>query len=403
MQQKYLDIADKIIDLYGTGLGYRVISKQFGISDITVKKILNFKRIKTRLSGSTKFTGKYSELQVDSIINDYLNSDLTQSEVALKYNLSQTAISYYLKIKGIKAKSSISNNKSIIEKVLYMYSFFMDQQDIAKELGIDHNTIHDILLKYNINLRPKGGYRGYRRYTINENYFSNIDSYDKAYILGIIFTDGHLDLDNKYTLSIGLASKDKPLLELIKSSMGSDALIYDQIDYRYESPRYKSLLRISSKQLLTDLQKYGLIQNKTFTIEFPKMIDKHYMPNFILGVMDGDGGWWGSIDSPTWGMVSASEAFITDIKYYLESCLPLANNTIRKEIQYKDGNPRKHPLFSLRYSGWTNCQLLYDFLYQDATIWLQRKRNRIASILSGRMIKKIGRPKNVVNSGLELV
>ena len=47
MQQKYLDIADKIIDLYGTGLGYRVISKQFGISDITVKKILNFKRIKT--------------------------------------------------------------------------------------------------------------------------------------------------------------------------------------------------------------------------------------------------------------------------------------------------------------------------------------------------------------------
>ncbi len=48
-------------------------------------------------------------------------------------------------------------------------------------------------------------------YDLNENYFENIDTEQKAYFLGFIFADGNIQLrqgnTNKYRLRIGLRNK----------------------------------------------------------------------------------------------------------------------------------------------------------------------------------------------------
>ena len=48
-------------------------------------------------------------------------------------------------------------------------------------------------------------------------------------------------------------------------------------------------LRLHSKKIITDLAKYSIVQNKTFTYEFGKNIPDEYMFSYIMGSIDGDG------------------------------------------------------------------------------------------------------------------
>ena len=48
-------------------------------------------------------------------------------------------------------------------------------------------------------------------------------------------------------------------------------------------------LRFSSAKMIQDLAKYGIHQNKTYDVVFPKELDSKYYPGFIAGVISGDG------------------------------------------------------------------------------------------------------------------
>ena len=48
-------------------------------------------------------------------------------------------------------------------------------------------------------------------------------------------------------------------------------------------------LILSSKHMCESLEKYGLTQNKTFTITFPNFLNEKLIPHFIRGYFDGDG------------------------------------------------------------------------------------------------------------------
>ena len=41
--------------------------------------------------------------------------------------------------------------------------------------------------------------------------------------------------------------------------------------------------------MIQDLAKYGIHQNKTYDVIFPKELDRKYYPGFIAGVISGDG------------------------------------------------------------------------------------------------------------------
>lgn len=49
-----------------------------------------------------------------------------------------------------------------------------------------------------------------RKYSLNESYFEKIDSEEKAYFLGFLFSDGSV---SKYSLNLSLAEVDKEILE----------------------------------------------------------------------------------------------------------------------------------------------------------------------------------------------
>lgn len=69
-------------------------------------------------------------------------------------------------------------DKDKIEEFYYKnkeYKF----SELAKALNVSKRSVSRVLTERNINTKRKN------RYTLNENYFGNIDSEEKAYILGL--------------------------------------------------------------------------------------------------------------------------------------------------------------------------------------------------------------------------
>lgn len=128
-----------------------------------------------------------------------------------------------------------------------------------------------------------------RKYTLNENFFESIDTPEKAYILGFLLTDGNVN-SKRGSITITLSAIDLEHLRRIAKEMGSNS----EIKVERSSGRngrkvadYASL-RIYSTKMIKDLGKYGMIDNKTFSVKRPDLPDS-LMPDFWRGCVDGDG------------------------------------------------------------------------------------------------------------------
>lgn len=121
------------------------------------------------------------------------------------------------------------------------------------------------------------------RYTVDEDYFEQIDTEEKAYILGFIYGDGCITNKNYTTLAI--AVKDKDILEFIKK-----ALNYSGPVRRYDKNKgYIYSLRITNKKLTNDLKSHGVVPKKSKIVEFPTELKDEFILPFIFGLFDSDG------------------------------------------------------------------------------------------------------------------
>ena len=66
-----------------------------------------------------------------------------------------------------------------------------------------------------------------RKYTLNENYFEEIDSSNKSYILGFIYADGSIN-KQKNSLTICLSEKDKDVLKNYRVADEDDEWFHEQ-------------------------------------------------------------------------------------------------------------------------------------------------------------------------------
>lgn len=134
--------------------------------------------------------------------------------------------------------------------------------------------------------------------TINTQYFKEINSYNKAYLLGFIAADGAIVQNkntNTKTLTITIHAKDIAILKLLKLELNSSLNIKD-INYKSKSLQSYKLdvnhkrFNTSKKEIINDLESYSLTSNKSLTM--PNLIlniPKNYRKAFILGYFDGDG------------------------------------------------------------------------------------------------------------------
>lgn len=218
-------------------------------------------------------------------------------------------------------------------------------------------------------------YNFHTKYTVNQSFFENIDSEDKAYILGFICADGHIDTKYK-RIVIALQDSDYKILEKIRDAMNSNHPIHRHIKRKNPYTKTNHLvieqctIAINGKELIEPLVNMGLNNIKTYTLDRKIMnfVPKNLWRHFLRGYLDGDG-------NITWGKEYSSSK-----KYIIQVC----GNRDFLEHSYQTFYPSDCSIYKYKISKqccvWklTDKRKVLEFLnllYGDATIYLDRKYN----------------------------
>lgn len=125
--------------------------------------------------------------------------------------------------------------------------------------------------------------------TYNENYFSNIDTANKSYWLGFIFTDGYVTTENRWGMEICL--DDIYHMKNFMKELSCNINIKTRIRNKFDKEIKSCSFQIKNKKMYEDLIHCGVIPNKTDMLKFPfnNILLKKYYHDFIRGLFDGDG------------------------------------------------------------------------------------------------------------------
>lgn len=227
-----------------------------------------------------------------------------------------------------------------------------------------------------------------KKYSVNENAFSGEIDEEKAYWIGFLAADGYIGKDKR--LQLKLKKDDYKHIEKFKNFLTYNGVTEYRKDQLGKSIRknglkqfYETVLvRISNKNIWKDLEKYGIVNNKSLTLKFPLNIPENMIRHYIRGYIDGDGCW--SSDnrySPTVTLtiLSTKKFLFTINKIFLKYNLVKQFNKIKQ--------PSK--IHALAFGGNNQIKKIAEWLYKDSIIFLNRKKKYL---IDHNIIDKNGDP-----------
>ena len=128
-----------------------------------------------------------------------------------------------------------------------------------------------------------GKYR-WKRDLIRHDYFAQIDSPIKAYVLGVLAADGNI-LPKHHRITLELSARDADLLETVRDELVPGGAITSRHRRGYDYQR----LAFVSRTMVNDLEALGVTAVKSSTIAWPERLPASFAREFILGYFDGDG------------------------------------------------------------------------------------------------------------------
>lgn len=263
----------------------------------------------------------------------------------------------------------------------YLRQNFKDKtlKELSLYLNRDESSINNkayrLKLKRIYKFKDLNFKGGNLKYTLNHNYFENINSRDKAYFLGLLVADG--SVNNKNLVSTFLQEKDKHILETFKNYLNYTGVIkYNKNRTKTSQAQYS--LRFISKKICEDLSKYGVVKNKTFITYFPDIPEEFYS-NFIRGVFDGDGCIYISQNlRNSLFSITGNKMLLTKIQDVLKEFCLLNNNNKVYEIKSIKGTNSIH---TIHFGGRKQIKRIYDYLYKDSgDLFLKRKKEKFEKL-----------------------
>lgn len=258
------------------------------------------------------------------------------------------------------------------QDIVESYMNHISSVKIGEKYGVSHKIILKVLHRHNVPVSQK---QTVRRYSLNEEYFDHIDSQEKAYILGLLYADGSNNPE-KGTISISLQESDKLILEDVRKNVGSNKPL-EYLDYSKKKDggySYKNQYRLLmfSKHMCDSLSDIGMVKNKSLVLSFPNIPDELY-PHFIRGYYDGDGSVCQQIKSSTNHAVLIT---ITSTESFCKSLVEICKNELGFSPKIYDASCRNGVTKVCTISGRRICKKFLDWIYKDATIYLERKYQR---------------------------
>ena len=247
----------------------------------------------------------------------------------------------------------------------------LSYKEIAKIFNVNEKTIKINAKKYG--LTSKIGSQGARKHKFNERYFENIDSEEKAYWLGFIAADGCVYKNKQsYRLQINLKGSDIDHLKKFQKAICSDYKITEKKVGKAQSNTCQ--LKINSTKMCNDLIKNNIIERKSIIFE-PPILNKNLMNHFIRGYFDGDG--WITSYKRKDSNGYRNEVGIIGGKKALNYFIDFLPKGFSKYEKYKDDK-----IIQISGSSIETISETYNYLYENATIFLDRKKNVFENIMS---------------------
>jgi hypothetical protein len=258
-----------------------------------------------------------------------------------------------LKEKGMKAK------KYSVEEVEFIKNNYgrISIKEMSEKLG--RNSNHSVRNKiYKLGLSVNG-----RTYppNVNISFFENW-SQELAYVIGFFLADGHMsDHPKTSSYSICFSVIDKDIIEKIANVCGYKNAVRKYIC----GTTIMYSIDISGKLIWKFFENLGFTHNKTFTTRIPKQIPPKLMSHFIRGVFDGDGSLHLKSTLYPQANIVGSKLFIDDVSKIGVEYSSIASH-------YRS--------FIIYYNGQKAINF-FDYIYKDATIYMDRKYKRYLKAL----------------------
>ena len=221
--------------------------------------------------------------------------------VSLSFISEQTGVGYYTlcrirkKYQIQKAKRKAWNDRrsnKLEQKIIKLYEGGKTGQQIVDKLGYKRReTVYQILEKHKVERREAK-----RQTYYDETFFEQINTHEKAYVLGLIMTDGNI-IKNYNGFEIQLTKEDGYILEKIGDLIGASKThpiqkINCAAKRRQEgfaSAKDMERLTVHNKKIASDLKNMGVVRQKTKILRYNNCVPEEFLSSFFRGLMDGDG------------------------------------------------------------------------------------------------------------------
>lgn len=252
-------------------------------------------------------------------------------------------------------------------EMVRLYLSGLTAKKAAAALGYQATACLSALKEAGVPRRP------IRRLLVDESFFCEIDTEEKAYWLGFLAADGNIGVGLAY-LQVALAEKDAGHLVKLKTDLKAD----HEVKVYTEAGNKVARLYISSVKLVNGLVRSGIVPQKTHTLK-PWVGPPDLMRHYWRGYFDGDGsitktrGQWCFKLAGNQAIVSAWGLYVSE---FLESSPPKLQDYGTWCESSVCGNQRAHALSRL--------------LYRDSRVFLDRKMALAENILNTCAVRKRG-------------
>lgn len=229
------------------------------------------------------------------------------------------------------------------------------------------------LWSYRLDERPKAKPKIKKEFPwkFNKDFFKKWTP-EMAYVLGFLFADGYVFKNLRGSCFFCFCSTDKEIIIKIRNVLQSN----HKIGVRERKNGWKTcyVLQIGSKDIFNNLKReFGIIQNKSLVIKFPK-VPKEFFGDFLRGYFDGDGSvnlgkyWPKDRKSFKWEF---STRFTSGSKIFLLGLLGSLKNLVYGG--YLNKKNRGYDLVFSRHDSVALFNLMYNNV--SANLFLKRKYN----------------------------
>lgn len=262
------------------------------------------------------------------------------------------------------------------QKLIDLYKIHNTLTNVAKEIKLSVESTRQLFIKNKIDYSKRS------KYKLNEDFFKEENELS-FYWAGFIYGDGCIEQrKNNSRLRIQLKKSDENHLKLLINDLKSNHNInYNK--YKESRPNFKkeyyesAILKISSSTLTNDLKSnFNIYPNKTKTIFIKEnILNSKLFNHFLRGLIDADG----SFDLKSHKMsLALNKNTLNNI------VLIFKNLNIKYYIQ-----KRSETLYVLCVSKYSEILKLINYVYNDSTRFLQRKKNIVDNILKLDVKQKI--------------